>query len=337
DERIDHVSLAEYFDGNNGARLKMAPIARAAFGEAYAAEYGLELDQQSCLNFLFFAKADRRARFLPFGVFSDERYHLVDGNDAIATGLRDSLAPAQLEYGMRLVRVRRRADGAYEWTFENGGTTLTRVHDVVVIAIPFSVLRGVELDASLALPGFKRIAIDELGYGTNAKQMVGFRGRPWAELGSVGVSYSDLQNHQNTWETNPSRATAQQAILTDYASGQRGAALNPRATQRETARFLADLERVWPGAAGRALTDAAGKYIAHLEHWPSNPLTLGSYTCYRPGQFTRIAGNEAKPVGNLFFAGEHTNSFYDSQGFMEGACLSGLAAAAAILAQKNGV
>jgi monoamine oxidase len=58
----------------------------------------------------------------------------------------------------------------------------------------------------------------------------------------------------------------------------------------------------------------------------------GSYTCYRPGQFTTIAGNEGKPVGNLYFAGEHADSFYSWQGFMEGAALSGLAAAAQILA-----
>ena len=35
--------------------------------------------------------------------------------------------------------------------------------------------------------------------------------------------------------------------------------------------------------------------------------------------------------GALKFAGEHTNSFYEWQGFMEGACLSGIAAANAVL------
>ena len=74
-----------------------------------------------------------------------------------------------------------------------------------------------------------------------------------------------------------------------------------------------------------------GNVLAHLEHWPSNPLTRGSYTCYTPGQFTTIAGHEGQPVGNLFFAGEHANSFYEWQGFMEGAALSGVDAAAAIL------
>jgi monoamine oxidase len=72
-------------------------------------------------------------------------------------------------------------------------------------------------------------------------------------------------------------------------------------------------------------------YLAHLEHWPSNPLTRGSYTCYLPGQFTTIAGNESKPVENVFFAGEHTNSFYEWQGFMEGALLSGIQASNDIL------
>ena len=71
--------------------------------------------------------------------------------------------------------------------------------------------------------------------------------------------------------------------------------------------------------------------VAHLEHWPSNPLALGSYTCYKTGQFTSIAGLEGQAVGNLHFAGEHTDSFYNWQGFMEGAALSGLAVASTIL------
>ena len=45
-----------------------------------------------------------------------------------------------------------------------------------------------------------------------------------------------------------------------------------------------------------------------------------------------MAGLEGVPAGNLFFAGEHTNSFYEWQGFMEGAALSGIAVAKSILA-----
>jgi monoamine oxidase len=186
------------------------------------------------------------------------------------------------------------------------------------------------LDASLGLPPEKVNAIDLLGYGTNAKMMVGFSSRPWAALGSNGASYSDLPNHQATWETNLARSTATHAILTDYSGAERGASLNPRAVQSEAERFLADLDFVYPGAWAAA-SRRDGQLLAHLKHWPSNPFTRGSYTCYLPGQFTTIAGIEGKPVGNLYFAGEHTNSFYEWQGFMEGAALSGIQAATDIL------
>ena len=72
--------------------------------------------------------------------------------------------------------------------------------------------------------------------------------------------------------------------------------------------------------------------MAHLEHWPTNPWSLGSYTCYQTGQFTSIAGLEGQSAGPLKFAGEHADSFYSWQGFMEGACLSGIRAANEILA-----
>ena len=146
-----------------------------------------------------------------------------------------------------------------------------------------------------------------------------------------GQSFSDLTNHQNTWETNPIRATSAHAVLTDYSGGARGARLDPRRVQTEASRFLGDLDKVYPGALAAATRDARGNFLVHLEHWASNPLTKGAYTCNQPGYFTTIADNEQKPVGNLFFAGEHTSSFYEFQGFMEGGAVSGLRAAAEVL------
>ena len=324
DIALDRMTLADYLVSRGAS-----PLLRAVIEEAYVAEYGLEPHAQSALNFILFVHADRRSKFTPFGVFSDERYHVIDGNDAITQRLAASLT-SPVALGMRLTRVRRQSDGRIELTFRQGASTKVRVHDAVVVTLPFTILRGVDLDESLALPSWKRAAIDQLGYGTNAKMMVGFTGRPWAALGSNGGSYSDLLNHQTTWETNPTRATATRAVLTDYSGGARGAALSPGQVQQEVTRFLMDLELVYPGSQAAAAIAPLGGYLAHLEHWPSNPLTLGSYTCYRPGQFTTLAGNEGKPVGNLFFAGEHTDSFYDWQGFMEGAALSGIAAANAV-------
>lgn len=310
-------------------RVDLRAIARKAIEEAYIAEYGRELSEQSALNFLLFIHADKRSKFTPFGVFSDERFHIVEGNDKIASGIGARL-PKQPEFGMRLEAVKKTAAGRYELSFRSGNKSVTRTHDKVVLALPFSVLRTVSLDASLQLPAWKKLAINELGYGDNAKMMIGFQGPVWVELGSNGASYSDLANHQNTWETSPTTATTAHAILTDYSGGTRGKNLNPSNVQQEANRFLTDLDRVYAGAKARALK-TGNNYVAHLEHWPSNPLTRGSYTCYLPGQFTTIAENEGAPVGNLFFAGEHTNSFYEWQGYMEGALLSGITAANQVL------
>ncbi|MBX3303190.1 MAG: FAD-dependent oxidoreductase [Nitrospira sp.] len=330
DAALDQISLLAYLGGQNTAGIAAGPVAKAAIIAAYEAEYGRAASEQSCLNFLLFMHPDRRSTFTPFGVFGDERYHLVDGNDRIIEGLTREL-PGQITYNRTLLRVRRVSDGRIELTFQEGAHTAIVTHDVAVLAIPFSTLRLVELDASLTLPPAQRQAILTLGYGTNAKMNIGFSSRPWHALSSDGTSYSDLSNHQTTWESNPTRGSDTRAILLDYSSGQRGARLNPTDVHIETQRFLQDLNHVYPGAL-EAATLIQGRYLAHLEHWPSNPLTQGSYTCYRPGQFTAIAGLEGVPAGNLFFAGEHTNSFYEWQGFMEGAALSGITAARSILA-----
>jgi monoamine oxidase len=329
DVELDNTSLEAYLDGQNGANTAAGTIARAAIGEAYVAEFGLEPGDQSCLNFLFFIHADRRSKFTPFGVFSDERYHVVDGNDRIVEGLTQSLA-RPVQFGMMLTAVRQTASGAVEMTFDTSGGPVTRTHDAVVLAIPFTTLRSVALHVNLNVPADQIAAIANLGYGTNAKMMVGFTSRPWATGGSNGSAYADLDHLQTTWESNPSRATPSRGLLTDYSGGQRGDTLDPGNVQLMAQQFLDDLNSVFPGAAAAARR-TSGIIQAHLEHWPSNPLTLGSYTCYLPGQFTTIAGLEGRPAGNVYFAGEHANSFYDWQGFMEGAALSGIETAIALL------
>ncbi|MBW4638830.1 MAG: FAD-dependent oxidoreductase [Gloeocapsa sp. UFS-A4-WI-NPMV-4B04] len=325
DVLFDNTTLLEYLETR-----KAGNVIKKAIAAAYMSEFGLELHNQSCLNFLLFIHADKRSKFTPFGVFSDERYHIIGGNEQIAQGLRNKLQ-GQINLGMRLVKVRKNATNKIELTFQNGLQTTSATYDAVVITIPFTALREVELDPSLELPAWKRNAIAQLSYGTNAKMMIGFDQRLWTAQGSNGISYSNLVNHQTTWESNPTKATNTSAVLTDYSSGKRGASLNPNQVQLEAVKFLTDLDNVYPGALAAASRDAKGKIKAHLEHWPSNPLTKGSYAGYQPGQFTTIAGNEGKPIGNLHFAGEHTSSFYEWQGYMEGAAITGIQAANEIL------
>lgn len=329
DAEMDQISLAEYLDGNNADGVPAGELAREVIRACYTAEYGLETEDQSCLNFLHFIHADNRSKFRPWGVFSDERYHVVGGNDGIVSGLSSGLSSVT-SLDMKLVKVAKTSGGRITLTFKQGASTVTKTHDHVVLAIPFSVLKDVTLDSSLGLSAEKSNTINSFSLGFNAKHMIGFDGRPWFEQGCNGASYSDLTDHQCTWETNVSNSSDTRGVLTDYSGGDRGYSLDPNNPQGEASKFLNSLDIILPGS--KALASRSGRnYVQHLEHWPSNAFTKGSYTCYRPGDFTSIAGLEGTAVGNLHFAGEHTDSFYSWQGFMEGGCLSGLRAASEIL------
>jgi len=326
DRALDNMSLAEWLDSRGAA-----PNIKALLNVAYTIEYGVDTSALSSLSFLMFAKASKQSKLRLWGNFSDERYHVVGGNQQIPLGLAARL-PGQIQLERRLTRARKLSDGRVELTFIQGSKTVTATHDGVVFALPYHLLRDVELDASLALPAWKKDSIARFVCGDNAKLMVGFQGRPWIERGGNGASYSDLPYLQATWETSPSTANASRAVITDFTGAALARSLSPSNVQQHCERFLTNYDTVLPGTKARARRDSRGNYVSHLEHWPSNPLSKGAYSANQPGYFTTIEGNPAKQVGNLYFAGEMTDSFYSWQGFMEGGALSGLRCASEILA-----
>jgi monoamine oxidase len=65
--------------------------------------------------------------------------------------------------------------------------------------------------------------------------------------------------------------------------------------------------------------------------WQRDVHTQGAYAFYRPGQWFTLRPILQRPHGKVLFAGEH---LADCQGFMEGAVVTGEAAAHA-LAGRN--
>lgn len=328
DRRLDFTPLSDYL-----VQRGAGPLIRAVLDVAYTIEFGREISHQSALALLYFIATNRRQAFTPFGVFSDERFHIVEGNDTVATRMAAGF-PSPVRLGHRLLRVARQADGRVRLSFATGSKTIDSVHDAVLLALPAPLMREIDFAASAALPAGNRFAIDHFDYGSNSKMMIGFNGRPWYERSnsSNGASYSDLANHQSTWETNPSLSQANtRGVLTDFSGGERGARLDPAKLQAEAGAFLTDLERVYPNSAVFARRDSKGRVQAHLENWSKLPLFKGAYSNNQPGYFTTLEGLYAMPAGNIYFAGEHTDSFYSYQGFMEGALLSGARAADEVL------
>jgi monoamine oxidase len=313
-EHLDRLSLAEWLDGA-GAE----PWFRSLLEVAYVTEFGLDAGEQSALNLLLLMGAPP-AEFKAFGE-SDERFHVRGGNDGLVQQLAGRLGERPVQTGAVLEALRRRADGDIELGVRVGGTSTTMAARHVILAVPFTMLRSVKIE--LDLPPPKRRAIDEIGYGTNAKLMMGFQSRPWrTKHGSSGMVLTDLP-FQCTWET--SRAQDGGAgILTNFTGGRHGVAVGDSDAGLQAAHVVSALEELYPGIAYERWT---GKDVRF--HWPTHPWTKGSYASYKPGQWTTIRGAEGERVENLHFAGEHCS--LDSQGFMNGAVETGEDAARAVL------
>ena len=326
DRRLDHTNLQEYLE-----QIGAAEVLIGAIQSVFGGEYGQEIHLQSCLNFILFAKLTRsKSRIVYFGANNAERYAIAEGSETLAQLLRDDLVAAGgvVHGGMSLTALRKAPDGRYVLTFE-GGTTST--HDAVVLAIPATVIRArVALHANLGIPPQTRAAIAGLQYGDNTKTMFQFGSdQPFAVLGGDGTAYATDPLRPNVQVAFPSKTAAPGAdpmtpVVVDYGFGERGRLLPT--FDPDGMGFLLGYDDIFPGAAAAAIPLLNGDLFARA-HWPSELNALGSYTCNQPGYFTTMEGWLGEPVGNLAFAGEHTDSFHNFQGFIEGAAESGIRAA----------
>jgi monoamine oxidase len=318
---FDHVSaydwIEAYVPGGHAGRLGQY------LDVATVTENGLDTRLQSSLNLIF-------------PLDSNERYHISGGNEQLPLAIAASLPQDAIHLGWRLTAVAAEPGGRVSLAFATPSGPRTETFDRVILALPFSVLRGLDC-RNAGFDARMREAIAQLGYGTNAKLVLQFDDRYWNGRGAwpgVGNGFveTDLP-FQSTWDS--SRAEAgESGLLTDYTGGDRGASFAPAgpyttsaASDRTAAYascFLGQLETVWPGVAAHYLGRAA------LSCPTLDANLLGSYSTYLVGQYTSIGGYERVRQGQVFFAGEHTS--YEFQGFMEGGAESGFRAAQEALA-----
>jgi len=312
--QLDRLSITKYLD-----RIPTTHLIRELIRVAYTIEYGRDSEEQSCLNLLYLIGTEP-GEFSIFGT-SDERFYIDGGNDQVPRRLAQLLADS-IQTGTVLESLKSLSDNRYRVSLRSGNKTFERNYERILLTVPFSVLRKIQLNVDL--PPVKRLAIKTLGYGTNAKLVTGYRETIWrSRYGSTANIYTDL-GFQNTWESSQSRYTSGQGLITNYTGGRQGLVLGTATSEIHAQRLVSQLEQVFPGTRSIRLQGRVNQI-----HWPSQQYSRGSYSCYLVGQWTQMYGVEGERVGNLFFAGEHTSLEY--QGYMEGGCETGEAVAIAIL------
>jgi len=310
-KQLDNMSVAEWLD-RNGVTGEI----RSVLAAAYVGEFGLELDEQSALNMLCAVGTEAGT----FGIFgeSNERFRTKGGNASIPIRLSQELRrPVDLGTPVEAIRNR---DGGFEITIRRGGRSVPIRADVLVTAMPLPAMRRLDL-RGLDLTNVQRETIEKQGYGTNSKMMVGLNARPWVQMNVTAYTFTDLP-FQACWETSRGQSGTH-AILNNFTGGRQGLALGEGSLQDRAKEFAAQADKIFPGVAA-AYTGKAARQI-----WPKYEWTMGSYTCFRPGQYQRYFGALEQPQGKLIFAGEHTVA---ESGFMNSAVESGERAATQVLA-----
>ena len=237
---------------------------------------------------------------------------IFGGNDQLPKAFARALS-GKILYNRPVRRIAWSETGA-EAFFDEGSAVRSIEAPRLVLALPFSVLRDLEIEP--AFSEAKMETIHSLSYGHVMKLAMQFRRRFWDEEGSIGQRvFTDTRlrrvYHMSIDQPGP------RGILMSFTSGADAQALGALSEPERLRVALAETTRIWPEAP-ELWEGGATKY------WNEDPWVRGSYSFLGPGQrdYRAIA---RVPEGPVHFAGEHT-----SNGSMNGAIASGVRVAAEI-------
>jgi monoamine oxidase len=324
EQRLDSLSVPEWLD-----RTEIGTASR--FGRLMLAnavtENGGDPSDMSALDLIETTGRNPRSSLSPIPG-DDERFHIVGGNDQIVSRMLAALPHDTLRSGHELVALRANLDGSTTLVFAAGARSVEVRADVVVLALPFSTLRDVDLSRS-GLPADKRRVISTFGMGTNAKLHVELSHKTWPALGCSGATYGEWDRFCCAWDDSVVAGPAASPALflgfpgahvaKNVLSGQ----AHGVAPAADVSWLLAQIELIYPG------TQAAYTGRAYEDHWSQDPWVRGAYPYSRVGQASSYGAIAARSEGTIHFAGEHTS--VANQGFLDGAVETGERAAGRIL------
>ncbi|MEO6681572.1 MAG: NAD(P)/FAD-dependent oxidoreductase [Ginsengibacter sp.] len=329
-ELLDNTPLSKYIES-----LACAKWLKNILNASFTAEYGLDCSEQSTLNFLDMINPDTSAGFQVFGD-SDERYRIKGGNSKIIEALHKNLGDDVIKMNHHLISIEDVTNKKYQLTFDNNQKVIA---DYVILAIPFTILRNINMNIK-SMTTEKKKAINELGMGINTKLVLAYEGSPWKEAPNLASGRVCQEEISNGWDGGYNKDPRNPyGVYVCYFGGTPSQKLsdisykNPMAPpthvwrtelpEKTVKRLSKQMDQSFPGSDQKFMN----KHV--FVNWIDYPYTKGSYSCYKTGQWTTIAGNEITPLDNVYFAGEHCSR--DFQGFMNGGAETGRFAAEEIL------
>jgi len=174
-------------------------------------------------------------------------------------------------------------------------------------------------------PADKIAAAKQLQYARITKTAVLCSHRFWPEPKRGGFSVCTSLASDFCFDSTQGQE-GKQGILCSYAVGDKADDIASSPLHELKNWIVEDVAHAY-GLPWRPATSGRTALAIKQQAWQADPFTGGAYAFYRPGQWFTVRPALAKPFGRVFFAGEH---IADWQGFMEGAVVTGKAAANAV-------
>lgn len=302
---MDETLLNRSTMGGFIASLPVSDAQRAIFRSRLQGSFG------SDLNAISLRMMDERTsplRATEEGAGADEvDCRLAGGNQSLATAMAERLADLRLSHQVATishneagVKIAGRCDSA---PFEV-------VADAVVVAVPVKLVCDMEFTPPL--PAETADAIARVPMGTAAKLAIGTRESP--SLRAI----QDVEMPYWCWTGRGGDGDVRRAVTAFCGSVQAQQNLDTRDSDPS----------VWLDRLGRANPDLEFVGDPLMVDWSLDEWARGCYSAFDNPATDTIA-LLSKPVGRLFFAGEHTT---DESATMEGALVSGVRAAEQVAA-----
>jgi monoamine oxidase len=197
--------------------------------------------------------------------------------------------------------------------------------DHAIVAIPFSVLRTIEVMTPFSHG--KQRAIRQLNYHASTKILFQVRHRFWEEEDGIfgGGTVTELPVRRMNYPT-PDPSTTRGVLLASYTWGQDALQWGAMDEETRLEEALEDVARIHPRI--REEYEGGASHAWYGDRW-----ARGAFALFAPEQQTDLQADIVKPEGRIHFAGEHCSLYH---AWIQGALESGIRAAQAIHEEPAG-
>lgn len=243
-------------------------------------------------------------------------YEIAGGNDLLPRAFLPQLQKDIL-FQQRMTKIIQHQNGVTIRSNQEGtSNSYNLTGDLAIMAIPFTVLKLVEVEPHDSFSHHKWKAIRKLHYILDTKTGIEFKSRFWERAGqSGGRTVTDLPIRFTYYPSRGIGTPGPAVILASYTLGDDAMPWDGLPNEERIRYVLKNLAVIHGDQVYREFVRGTSF------SWSQNPYSCGEWVTFKPGQQSELFPYIATPEGHVHFAGEHTTL---THGWMQGAIESGI-------------